>query len=255
MKNKKEGGELKMKKTITVICCEPSASVYLNGINKNLTVDSSSKARSTLINQSKKANNLKIYDLKTKSQMKCLLAEVSKESKVNLGLQKIVKKGGNELASKNVVSGKYYLVVDGEGDANTYIKKPIKDWKKNNKENFERIKDNTYIVINNPCLEYYFLLHFADKHLSCGNADKMLTELKKHWEGYDKKKDTISKKIETLDKEYEVFKKNIKNHAIELYTSSIGDILNKDNSFWSDLLPSTSMGQLVCEYIKTKSKA
>lgn len=240
--------------TITVICCEPSASVYLNGINKNLTVDSSSKARSTLINESKKANNLKIYDIKTKSQMKCLLTEVSK---VSLGLQKIVKKGGNELASKNVVHRKYYLVVDGEGNANKYIKEAIENWKNNNKtnkEDFERIKDNTYIVINNPCLEYYFLLHFADKHLSCGNADKMVKELQKHWEGYDKKKETISKKIETLDKEYEAFKKNIKNHALELYRSSIGDILNKGNSFWSDLLPSTSMGNLVCEYIKKQSK-
>jgi hypothetical protein len=252
------------KVVICVICCEPSASEYLNGINKNITVDSSAKDRKKLGTTSKKNNNIEINSIGNKSQMPKLLDEVSK---LDLGLNKIVNnKGGSELARGNKDEKKYYLVVDGEGKADKEIKQAIVKWKENkeNKGKFERIKNNTYLVINNPCLEYYFLLHFENKHPRCGNADNLINELKTHWKEYDKKSKTISNKIKQLHEKYEVFKKNInscesfrndnKKCLESIYNTSIGNILNKDDNFWKELLPFTNMGKLVDEYIKKQSK-
>ncbi len=264
-----------MVKIIRIICCEPSASEYLNELNKIIHVEDNNKNREMILSRGdKRFNNEKnyriekIYNIKNKSQISILLNEVSEVSNVVVqGLKEIAKKGGSELASKNTGNKdekKYYLVVDGEGKAHIEIKKAIVTWKKSNEEDFNRIKNNTYLVINNPCLEYYFLLHFQNKHLSCASANDMIKELQRYWKEYNKTPEAIMKKIKELDDKYKDFKKNInscesflndnKKGLESIYNTSIGNILNKDDSFWKELLPFTNMGKLVDEYIKKQSK-
>jgi hypothetical protein len=106
---------------------------------------------------------------------------------------------------------KYYLVVDGEGDVKRHIKEPIVKWKKNNKEKYEKIKDKTFIVLNNPCLEYYFLLHFEKKHQVDWCADAVIKCLKTHLRDYQK---MDKNNFDRIEPNFENFNKHIKGHDI-----------------------------------------
>jgi len=50
-------------------------------------------------------------------------------------------------------------------------------------------KEKIIIIINNPCLEYWFLQHFAQTSKYFNSYEEVKKELKKHITGYDKTED------------------------------------------------------------------
>lgn len=56
------------------------------------------------------------------------------------------------------------------------------EFKKNIKRNYK----NVIIIINNPCLEFWFLLHFEKTSKLYDTCAKAQTELKKHLKDYEK---------------------------------------------------------------------
>lgn len=74
------------------------------------------------------------------------------------------------------------------------IKTPLQEFN----EYFDQI-ENEYkhikIIINNPCLEYWFLLHFESTSIYIENCDRVVTQLKKYdcLSGYEKSKKYYTK--------------------------------------------------------------
>lgn len=50
----------------------------------------------------------------------------------------------------------------------------------------KEIYDKISVIVNNPCLEYWFLLHFEVSGKSYRNCSEVIPILKKHLKGYDK---------------------------------------------------------------------
>ncbi|WP_435524808.1 RloB domain-containing protein [Chryseobacterium indoltheticum] len=80
------------------------------------------------------------------------------------------------------------------------------------KEYFDEIvkyfNDKVVVIINNPCLEFWFLLHHQDTSKSfsnCGQTEKDLKKIKE-FQKFEKKINFLSKGIDI----FELTKKNIK---------------------------------------------
>lgn len=54
------------------------------------------------------------------------------------------------------------------------------------RERLYREFDNVRVIVNNPCLEFWFLLHFVKTNGYYRNYNEVLTELRGHLRGYDK---------------------------------------------------------------------
>lgn len=110
-----------------------------------------------------------------------------------------------EIPNKKSIEEQYQLVVDLSGreylkvfwivDLDTIIKESDKaprgkktpmqaftEFRKKLKQKYE----NVIVIINNPCLEFWFLLHFEKTSKLFDTCTKAETELKKHLEDYEK---------------------------------------------------------------------
>lgn len=61
---------------------------------------------------------------------------------------------------------------------------------KTRKEIYRKI----YVIVNNPCLEYWFLLHFENLGRTYKNCGDVTTKLKRYLPGYDKSARYFKKK-------------------------------------------------------------
>lgn len=61
---------------------------------------------------------------------------------------------------------------------------------KTRKEIYRKI----YVIVNNPCLEYWFLLHFENSGRTYKNCGDVTTKLKRYLPGYDKSARYFKKK-------------------------------------------------------------
>jgi hypothetical protein len=59
----------------------------------------------------------------------------------------------------------------------------LKEYRSEIEKNY---KENIVIIINNPCLEFWYLLHFEATSRYYENGDKVIKQLKKYLSGYEK---------------------------------------------------------------------
>jgi len=53
---------------------------------------------------------------------------------------------------------------------------------------------NVNVIVNNPCLEYWFLLHFDPSGKTYRNCDEVTVKLKRHLRDYEKSERYFKKK-------------------------------------------------------------
>lgn len=97
-------------------------------------------------------------------------------------------------------------VIKEENEAPKGKKSPLKsfeEYRADLAENYE----NVVIIVNNPCLEFWFLLHFEKTSKYFSNCSGAETELKKHLKNYEKTKKFFTKQNDDI---YLKLKPNLK---------------------------------------------
>lgn len=113
-------------------------------------------------------------------------------------------------------------VIKEENEASKGKKSPLKsfeDYRTDLTENYE----NVVVIVNNPCLEFWFLLHFDKTAKYFSNCSGAETELKKHLKNYEKTKKFFTKQNDDI---YLKLKPNLKT-AIK-NSISLGKFDNKN---------------------------
>jgi len=85
---------------------------------------------------------------------------------------------------------------------------------------YNSLESEVIILINNPCLEFWFLLHYVKTDCHYLNFDQLKTELRKYMPGYDKKQKNFEKVCD------ELFKNNKLLTAIQNAKSIASDLNN-----------------------------
>jgi len=118
-----------------------------------------------------------------------------------------------EIPQKKKLSDQYEMVIEYSKDYDkvfwivdfdvitletTFSKKGKKTALQEFKEYFDNLKKNfpnVVVIINNPCLEYWFLLHFERTSKYYETGDKVINQLKKHQplENYEKTREYFTK--------------------------------------------------------------
>lgn len=81
------------------------------------------------------------------------------------------------------------VIINGTRAAKSGSITPMEEFKKYYLNIRDNYKDKIIIIINNPCIEFWFLLHFERTARYFNECDKVITELKKYIKGYDKTQD------------------------------------------------------------------
>lgn len=95
-------------------------------------------------------------------------------------------------------------------------KSPIQEFKEY-KEKLNTL-ENVNLIINNPCLEHWFLLHFEKNGTYFDNCDNAQKQLKKHLKDYDKSQKYFTSNGNDIYKRL----KNLQSNAI-INASALGD--------------------------------
>jgi hypothetical protein len=108
-----------------------------------------------------------------------------------------------EIPTKKSIKEQYEIIIEKQKEGYDKIfwivdfDKILENSKKTNKKNtpdIEKFKEyrtdlinkNVIVVVNNPCLEFWFLLHFEYTSKLFNNCDHSQKELKKHLKDYEK---------------------------------------------------------------------
>ncbi len=105
------------------------------------------------------------------------------------------------------LSGKEYTKVFWIVDLDTIIKEnnnapksnpsPLKKFQ-NYRNTLNKKCENVVVIVNNPCLEFWFLLHFIRTSKYFTNCSSAETELKKHMKNYEKTKNYFTKQNDDI---------------------------------------------------------
>lgn len=75
--------------------------------------------------------------------------------------------------------------------------KPMEVFKNYRQTLIEKYR-NVTVIVNNPCLEFWFLLHFEKTNKHFNNCSKVEAQLKKHIKNYEKTKRYFTKKNDDI---------------------------------------------------------
>lgn len=88
-------------------------------------------------------------------------------------------------------------VIKEENEAPKGKKSPLKsfeEYRTDLHENYE----NIFVIVNNPCLEFWFLLHFEKTSKYFNTCSSVETELKKHLRNYEKTQKFFTKQNDDI---------------------------------------------------------
>lgn len=88
-------------------------------------------------------------------------------------------------------------VIKEENEAPKGKKSPLKsfeEYRTDLHENYE----NIFVIVNNPCLEFWFLLHFEKTSKYFNTCSSVETELKKHLKNYEKTQKFFTKQNDDI---------------------------------------------------------
>lgn len=90
-------------------------------------------------------------------------------------------------------------IVEKTNNAKTGSETPLKEFEKfYNKCKNKKYKDKIVVIINNPCLEFWFLLHFEQTTKYYETYEKLEKPLKKCLSGYEKKEKYYKNRRENI---------------------------------------------------------
>ncbi|GAB4178375.1 MAG: hypothetical protein Kow00108_14150 [Calditrichia bacterium] len=87
-----------------------------------------------------------------------------------------------------------FWVIDLDQIIHNHLTQKLQDYR-------QKLKDNAFILINNPCLEFWFLLHFQNTGKHYSKCSRVITDLRKHITNYQK-----TEKFFKTNNVYKIFK-------------------------------------------------
>lgn len=95
-------------------------------------------------------------------------------------------------------------------------KSALQEFKECYKKLLKNHKEKIVVIINNPCLEYWYLLHFVETSKYFDSYEKLEKPLKKHLVGYNKTKKFHTKQDKDIYLQLKPFLKNAIKNAKKL---------------------------------------